>query len=46
MLVILANEPTGNLDPTNAAEVFRHLQEFRRSGGTVLLVTHGTTANP
>ncbi|MBI2927565.1 MAG: ABC transporter ATP-binding protein [Verrucomicrobia bacterium] len=43
--LILADEPTGNLDPENAAEVFRHLQEFHRAGGTVLVVTHGTTAD-
>ena len=43
--LILADEPTGNLDPENAAEVIRHLAEFHRSGGTVVLVTHGTAAN-
>ena len=42
--VILADEPTGNLDPKNAAEVIRHLAEFHRAGGTVMLVTHGTAA--
>ena len=42
--LILADEPTGNLDPENAAEVIRHLAEFHRGGGTVVLVTHGTAA--
>ena len=42
--VILADEPTGNLDPENAAEVIRHLGEFHQAGGTVVLVTHGTAA--
>ena len=42
--LILADEPTGNLDPENAAEVIRHLAEFHRAGGTVMLVTHGTAA--
>lgn len=39
--LILADEPTGNLDPANAQEVFRHLQEFHRGGGTLVVVTHG-----
>ena len=38
--VLLADEPTGNLDPDNAAVVTGHLREFQQSGGTVLLVTH------
>lgn len=42
--LILADEPTGNLDPANAAEVFRHLAAFHQSGGTVVVVTHGTDA--
>lgn len=42
--LILADEPTGNLDPDNAAEVLRHLEAFHRSGGTVFLVTHGVAA--
>ncbi len=42
--VILADEPTGNLDPINAAEVFWHLAEFRRGGGTVVVVSHGEDA--
>ena len=43
--LILADEPTGNLDPENAAEVIRHLAEFHRGGGTVVLVTHGESVN-
>ncbi|MCP5517711.1 MAG: ABC transporter ATP-binding protein [Verrucomicrobiales bacterium] len=42
--VVLADEPTGNLDPDNAREVFQHLDGYRRAGGTVLVVTHGDTA--
>jgi putative ABC transport system ATP-binding protein len=42
--LILADEPTGNLDPDNAAEVFRQFAAFRQRGGTILLVTHGTAA--
>ena len=38
--IILADEPTGNLDDENAASVIGHLSEFHRSGGTVILATH------
>ena len=43
--VILADEPTGNLDPENAGEVFKHLSQFHQAGGTVVVVTHGTAAD-
>ena len=39
--LVLADEPTGNLDPDNAAKVMELLGEFHDGGGTVLLVTHG-----
>jgi len=38
--LILADEPTGNLDPESAAGVLGLLADFNRDGGTVLLVTH------
>jgi ABC-type lipoprotein export system ATPase subunit len=38
--LILADEPTGNLDRENAETVLQHLKEFTRDGGAVLLVTH------
>lgn len=38
--LILADEPTGNLDPENAARVLGYLCDFHKEGGTVLLVTH------
>jgi len=38
--LILADEPTGNLDPENSATVLELLAGFHREGGTVLLVTH------
>jgi len=43
--LILADEPTGNLDPANAARVLEHLDRYRQSGGTVVLVTHGSEAD-
>ena len=42
--VLLADEPTGNLDTENATEVLKHLREFAASGGAVLLVTHDAQA--
>jgi ABC-type lipoprotein export system ATPase subunit len=38
--LVLADEPTGNLDPENSAIVLEMLADFHREGGTVLLVTH------
>ncbi len=43
--IILADEPTGNLDPENAAQVIGYLAEFHRGGGTVIVVTHGAVAD-
>ena len=43
--LILADEPTGNLDPENDRQVFEHLSEFHRAGGTVIVVTHGSTTD-
>ena len=38
--LLLADEPTGNLDPDNAERVLSHLSEFAAEGGGVILVTH------
>ena len=42
--LVLADEPTGNLDPASAAGVLDLLHAYRRDGGTVLLVTHSEQA--
>jgi putative ABC transport system ATP-binding protein len=42
--LLLADEPTGNLDAENAEIVLNHLSEFARDGGVVLLVTHDDRA--
>ncbi len=39
-LVVLADEPTGNLDRENSARVLSILSELNRSGVTILLITH------
>ncbi len=38
--VLLADEPTGNLDPDSSAEVMKLLELINRQGTTVLLATH------
>ena len=43
--IILADEPTGNLDPDNSREVIRILKEYHQTGGTVIFVTHGKDAD-
>lgn len=42
--IVLADEPTGNLDPDNAALAIGYLSEFHHNGGTVIFATHGTEA--
>jgi putative ABC transport system ATP-binding protein len=42
--VILADEPTGNLDPQTADQVIRFLEEFNKEGRTIVMVTHDPKA--
>lgn len=38
--LILADEPTGNLDPQTSVEVMKVLQQINKSGRTILMATH------
>lgn len=38
--LILADEPTGNLDPANSADIMRLLEDINRGGTTVVVITH------
>jgi cell division transport system ATP-binding protein len=39
-MIILADEPTGNVDPSQAAAIFKLLKDINASGATVILATH------
>lgn len=40
--VLLADEPTGNLDPQNSWEIMKLLEDMNRLGTTVMVVTHNS----
>ena len=42
--VILADEPTGNLDPETSLQIIGFLEEFHQEGRTIVMVTHDPRA--
>jgi putative ABC transport system ATP-binding protein len=38
--IVLADEPTGNLDSANSASIFQLIQELNAEGATILVITH------
>ncbi len=38
--IVLADEPTGNLDSTNSASIMALIRELGAAGATIIMITH------
>jgi cell division transport system ATP-binding protein len=39
-MILIADEPTGNLDPTTSLDIMKLLDRINRTGTTVIMATH------
>ena len=43
--LLIADEPTGNLDPQNSAVIMNHFARYIKNGGTIIMASHGSEAD-
>ncbi len=43
--ILLADEPTGNLDPSNSSSIMTLMEDYHKKGGTLLLVSHDSESS-
>lgn len=43
--LLIADEPTGNLDPQNSAVIMKHFALYIKNGGTIIMASHGSEAD-
>ena len=43
--LLIADEPTGNLDPANSAIIMQHFKAFQQKGGTLIMASHNNDAD-
>lgn len=43
--ILIADEPTGNLDPENSRIIMEHFKTYQQHGGTIIMASHGNEAD-